>query len=108
MSSTWASFIYDLDPNDCEGRNPGTANLPVYSVLKPQNIVCDANAITLAYVEQDDSEKKVSSGSWTILLITTDRIHPYRTAPGPFTTTDGYLFKQEEVSVLSRKLRLRK
>jgi hypothetical protein len=54
MSSTWASFIYDLDPNDCEGRNPGTANLPVYSVLKPQNIVCDANAITLAYVEQDD------------------------------------------------------
>lgn len=52
MSSSWASFIYDLDPNGFKGRNAGTPDWPVYSA-GAENIVWDANSTELAYPEPD-------------------------------------------------------
>ncbi|KAK5120499.1 hypothetical protein LTR85_006154 [Meristemomyces frigidus] len=52
MSSSWASFIYDLNPNNFTGRHAGTPDWPVYSD-GAQNIVWDANATELAYPEPD-------------------------------------------------------
>lgn len=53
MSSSWASFIYDQDPNGFQGRYAGAAVWPMYAVDAPQNIVWDANATNLAYAEPD-------------------------------------------------------
>lgn len=53
MSSSWASFVHDLNPNNFTGRHAGTQDWPVYSVNEPQNIVWDANATALAYPEAD-------------------------------------------------------
>lgn len=54
MSKSWASFIYDLDPNGFAGRYEGADAWPVYSLEEPQNIVWDGNATgTLAYAEPD-------------------------------------------------------
>ncbi|RMX97236.1 hypothetical protein D0868_10751 [Hortaea werneckii] len=54
MSKSWASFIYDLDPNGFKDRYDGADAWPVYSLDKPQNIVWDGNATgTLAYAEDD-------------------------------------------------------
>jgi carboxylesterase type B len=53
MSQSWASFIYDQNPNNFTGRYAGAAEWPVYSTSAPQNIVWDANATELAYAEPD-------------------------------------------------------
>lgn len=53
MSQSWASFIYDQNPNNYTGRHVGTADWPVYSVDEPRNIVWDANVTELAYAEPD-------------------------------------------------------
>lgn len=53
MSCSWASFIYDLDPNGFQGRQAGAAAWPAYSLSNPQNIVWDANVTGLAYAEPD-------------------------------------------------------
>ncbi|KAK4547273.1 hypothetical protein LTR36_000928 [Oleoguttula mirabilis] len=52
MSSSWASFIYDQNPNNFTGRHAGTPDWPVYSE-GAENIVWDANATELAYPEPD-------------------------------------------------------
>ncbi|KAI5362182.1 putative carboxylesterase, type B, carboxylesterase type B, active, alpha/Beta hydrolase [Septoria linicola] len=53
MSKSWASFIYDLDPN-YETTKPADAPVwPQYSLDEPQNIVWDANVTELAVLEPD-------------------------------------------------------
>lgn len=54
MSSSWAAFIHDLDPNGFSGRFAAAGPWPVYSTTEPRNIVWDANATSLAYAERDD------------------------------------------------------
>ncbi|KAK5110354.1 hypothetical protein LTR62_006062 [Meristemomyces frigidus] len=53
MSSSWASFMHDLNPNNFTGRHAGTPDWPVYDNGNPQNIVWDANVTELAYPEAD-------------------------------------------------------
>jgi hypothetical protein len=53
MSSSWASFIYDLNPNNFTGRFEAAEPWPKYSLDNPQNIVWDANETELAVVEAD-------------------------------------------------------
>lgn len=53
MSSSWASFIHDQNPNNFTGRHAGAADWPMYSVESPQNIVWDGNVTELAYAEPD-------------------------------------------------------
>ncbi|KJX94540.1 carboxylesterase family protein [Zymoseptoria brevis] len=53
MSSSWVSFIYDLDPNSFQGRYPAAEPWPKYSLENPMNIVWDANETELAVVEPD-------------------------------------------------------
>ncbi|KAL4741627.1 Alpha/Beta hydrolase protein [Aspergillus similis] len=43
MSSTWASFIHDLDLNNYTGRNRSIPDWPRYDVLEPRDFVFDAN-----------------------------------------------------------------
>lgn len=57
MSQSWASFIYDQNPNNYTGRYAGAADWPIYSVGNPQNIVWDANMTGLAYAEPDTFRK---------------------------------------------------
>ncbi|KAL6231042.1 Alpha/Beta hydrolase protein [Aspergillus navahoensis] len=47
MSSTWASFIHDLDPNNYTGRDRGIPDWPRYDVLEPRDFIFDANGIAL-------------------------------------------------------------
>jgi carboxylesterase type B len=58
MSSSWASFIADLDPNSFKGRYADADQWPVYSLDNPQNIVFDANKTQLAYAEPDTWRKE--------------------------------------------------
>ncbi|KAK4625496.1 Lipase 1 [Fulvia fulva] len=56
MSKSWASFIYDLDPNGWNGRDglgSGPDAWPKYSLEQPENIVFDANETGLAVTEPD-------------------------------------------------------
>jgi len=53
MSKSWASFIYDLDPNGFQGRYEAAEPWPVYSLDDPRNIVWDANETSLGYAEPD-------------------------------------------------------
>ncbi|KAH8890481.1 triacylglycerol lipase [Thozetella sp. PMI_491] len=50
MAQMWASFISDLDPN---ASGASSVHWPVYQLEAPRNIVFDANATGLAYVEPD-------------------------------------------------------
>jgi carboxylesterase type B len=54
MSSTWASFAYDTNPNQFQTRFSGAVQWPQYSTSNPQNIVWDANVTALTYTEPDD------------------------------------------------------
>ena len=58
MSSSWASFIYDLDPNGFKGRHSSADDWPMYSLDDPQNIVWDANVTSLGYAEPDTWRKE--------------------------------------------------
>lgn len=58
MSSTWASFIHDLDPNSFKGRYAKADAWPQYSLKDPKNIVWAANATELGYVEDDVYRKE--------------------------------------------------
>lgn len=55
MASSWASFVYDLDPNSFRAANANvsgaTADWPVYSVGDPMDYVFDANVSS--YAEPD-------------------------------------------------------
>jgi acetylcholinesterase len=51
MSKSWASFVYDLDPNGWSGRDEAVPAWPVYDVENPLNIVWDANVTS--YTEPD-------------------------------------------------------
>jgi carboxylesterase type B len=53
MSSSWASFIHDLDPNGYKGRDEETPAWPVYSLEQPENIVFDTNVTGVAFNEPD-------------------------------------------------------
>ncbi|KAM0706607.1 hypothetical protein Q7P35_005934 [Cladosporium inversicolor] len=53
MSSSWASFIHDLDPNGYKERNSSTPDWPVYSNEEPENIVFDTNVTGNAFAEAD-------------------------------------------------------
>lgn len=52
MSKSWASFIYDLDPNYA-GKNTSSPAWPKYDLQTPQNIVFDANVTGVAFAEPD-------------------------------------------------------
>jgi carboxylesterase type B len=58
MSSTWASFAYDTDPNHFQTRFPSAVEWPQYSTSKPENIVWAANVTALTYTESDDFRKE--------------------------------------------------
>lgn len=58
MSCSWASFIYDMDPNGFDTRHASAADWPTYSMDNPQNIVFDANVTSLAYTEPDTFRKE--------------------------------------------------
>ncbi|EMD01294.1 hypothetical protein BAUCODRAFT_82446 [Baudoinia panamericana UAMH 10762] len=53
MSNSWASFIYDQNPNNYTGRPAQTPAWPVYDNSNPQDIVWDGNVTSLAYPEPD-------------------------------------------------------
>jgi len=53
MSSSWASFIHDLDPNGFATRFNEAPEWPSYSNSNPQNIVWDAKVTSLAFIEAD-------------------------------------------------------
>jgi carboxylesterase type B len=53
MSSSWASFIHDLDPNSFSSRDPTIPAWPKYSIDQPQNMVWEASSTGLAYTEPD-------------------------------------------------------
>jgi carboxylesterase type B len=55
MSSTWASFVHDLDPNRWEGRGEETSIWPRYTVEHPRNFVFDANVTS--YAEEDNKRE---------------------------------------------------
>jgi hypothetical protein len=58
MSSSWASFIHDLDPNGYKGRNSSIPAWPVYSNDEPENIVFDTNVTGNAFAEADTWRKE--------------------------------------------------
>jgi carboxylesterase type B len=58
MSSTWASFIHDRDPNSWRSRNETSARWPIYELQDPKEIVWDANVTTLSYIEDDTYRAK--------------------------------------------------
>jgi carboxylesterase type B len=58
MSSSWASFIHDLDPNGYKGRNSSTPDWPVYSNDEPENMVFDTNVTGNAFAEADTWRKE--------------------------------------------------
>jgi carboxylesterase type B len=58
MSSTWASFMHDRDPNGWLSKNATSAHWPVYDLHTPQEIVWDANVTALYYVEKDTYRSK--------------------------------------------------
>ncbi|KAK5142074.1 hypothetical protein LTR04_002349, partial [Oleoguttula sp. CCFEE 6159] len=51
MSNSWASFVFDLEPNNWQGRNASIGQWPVYDTAKPQDFVFDANVTS--YAEPD-------------------------------------------------------
>lgn len=53
MSKSWASFIYDLNPNYETTRPANAPAWPEYSLDEPENIVFDANVTGLAFAEPD-------------------------------------------------------
>ncbi|KAK3672489.1 hypothetical protein LTR78_007539 [Recurvomyces mirabilis] len=57
MSSSWASFIHDLNPNGYTGRPASSPDWPLYDNSNPQNIVFDANVTELVYAEPDTFRK---------------------------------------------------
>ncbi|KAJ6010777.1 carboxylesterase family protein-like protein [Penicillium sp. IBT 35674x] len=58
MSNSWASFVYNLDPNDWSGRgrNATQADWPAYTLEGPMNMVWDANKTS--YPEPDTWRKE--------------------------------------------------
>jgi carboxylesterase type B len=48
MSSTWASFVHDLNPNSWKSRPKGIENWPKYKVDDPKDFVFDANVTSHA------------------------------------------------------------
>lgn len=56
MSSTWASFIHDLDPNNWKGRSKKIPSWPKYTVGNPQDFVFEANVTS--HAENDSYRKK--------------------------------------------------
>jgi carboxylesterase type B len=51
MSSTWASFVYDLDPNGWKGRNGSVGEWPRYEVGDPRDFVFEANGTSHAEMD---------------------------------------------------------
>lgn len=58
MSSSWASFIHDGNPNGYQGRYEQAEPWPVYNLDSPQNMVWDVNRTELGYVEPDTWRKE--------------------------------------------------
>ncbi|OJJ00300.1 hypothetical protein ASPVEDRAFT_51519 [Aspergillus versicolor CBS 583.65] len=56
MSSSWASFIYDLDPNKYNGRDDKIPKWPKYDLEDPQDFVFDANVTS--HAEPDTFREK--------------------------------------------------
>ncbi|KAH9837051.1 Alpha/Beta hydrolase protein [Rhodofomes roseus] len=54
MSRSWASFIYDLDPNSFRPNDTVTLQWPVYDTANPQDFVWDADLTELAFPEPDN------------------------------------------------------
>lgn len=53
MSSSWASFIHDLDPNSFRLGDTVTPLWLVYGNVELRNLVWDAEVSVLAYTEPD-------------------------------------------------------
>ena len=51
MSSSWAAFVHDLNPNSWDSRPVNTTQWPMYRVDAPENFVFDANVTS--YAEPD-------------------------------------------------------
>ncbi|KAJ4288146.1 hypothetical protein N0V90_012163 [Kalmusia sp. IMI 367209] len=69
MSSTWASFIYDLEPNSWKGRSKKIPQWPKYNIRNPQEFVFEANVTSHA---EEDTYRQAG-----IDLINTNAINVY-------------------------------
>jgi carboxylesterase type B len=58
MSSSWASFIHDLNPNFSKHRLAAAPQWPVYDNAKPENIVWNAEVKGVATIEPDTFRKE--------------------------------------------------
>ncbi|KAF2441971.1 carboxylesterase family protein-like protein [Karstenula rhodostoma CBS 690.94] len=56
MSSTWASFIHDMDPNNWKGRSRKVPTWPKYAVGNPRDFVFEANVTS--HAEKDAYRKE--------------------------------------------------
>lgn len=69
MSKSWASFVYDLDPNGWWGRDANVPPWPAYSVENPMNIVWEANMTS--HTEPDTFRAdgiNILNANWKLLL----------------------------------------
>jgi acetylcholinesterase len=69
MSKSWASFVYDLDPNGWVGRDPHVPPWPAYSVENPMSIVWEANVTS--HTEPDTFRAdgiNILNANWKLLL----------------------------------------
>ncbi len=69
MSKSWASFVYDLNPNGWTGRDASVPSWPVYDTLNPQNIVWDANVTSFTEPDTFRVEGiKLLNDNWKLFL----------------------------------------
>ncbi|CZR69899.1 related to cholinesterase [Phialocephala subalpina] len=69
MSKSWASFVYDLDPNGWTGRDASVPAWPAYSIENPQNIVWDANVTSFTEPDTFRAEGiKLLNENWGLFV----------------------------------------
>ncbi len=69
MSKSWASFVYDLDPNGWVGRDTNVPVWPAYSVQSPLNMVWEANITS--HTEPDTFRAdgmNILNANWKLIL----------------------------------------
>jgi acetylcholinesterase len=69
MSKSWASFVYDLDPNGWVGRDTNVPAWPAYSVQSPMNMVWEANFTS--HTEPDTFRAEgmdILNANWKLIL----------------------------------------
>lgn len=69
ISKSWASFVYDLDPNGWTGRDSAVPAWPAYSLENPENIVWDANVTSHTEPDTFRAEGiKLLNENWGLFL----------------------------------------